>query len=71
LDEDKVYSATCGETLFNHPILSKENLKVGLKLKIKCMQGCPNEEKLVFGSEIYDETTAICASAFHSGAIDE
>ena len=44
---------------------------MGLKLKIKCMQGCQNEEKLVFGSEIYDETTAICASAFHSGAIDE
>lgn len=68
MDEEVV--ADCGETFFNHPLLSGLNYAVKDKLSINCMNSCVGKDnKLVWGSVNYPLESAICLSAFHSGAI--
>jgi len=71
LDERMKVDSGCGETVFNHPLLSSQVLKPGVSFKITCQNGCPHEGSSVYGTNVYEFSSSLCAAAMHSGAIED
>ena len=69
IPEDEPIIMGCGESLYNHPLLSTQKLKVDQKFLIECVEGCMKDKNKVFGKERYPDITYICASAVHAGVI--
>lgn len=60
----------CGDTFYNHPKLSSFTLQPKDKLSINCMNSCAvKDDKFLYGSDNYPFESAVCISAYHSGAI--
>lgn len=71
LDRNQFFPVQCRETMFNHPVFANENLRRGLKFNIQCASGCLTDADLVYGTTDYEQTSALCAAATHSGVIED
>ena len=60
----------CGESMFNHPVLSDQKLEPGTSYNINCLSGCFGEANKLFGNTTYEQTSLLCVGCAHSGAID-
>ena len=63
----------CGETIFNHPIISSQQHKVGIQYTLDCVEGCKatGDKRYLIGSDKYVDSSPLCITALHAGAIDE
>ena len=70
LDPKEVVPVGCGESMFNHPVLSDQKLEPGTSYNINCLSGCFGEANKLFGKTTYEQTSLLCVGCAHSGAID-
>lgn len=67
---EKVVFAGCGETVYNHPLLSTLPIEVGDKFTINCVEGCSNKDaRILYGVSEYPDVSGLCVSAYHAGVI--
>jgi hypothetical protein len=67
IDKNKIYNFECLDLLSSNPFIKSFDISIGDSFTISCLSSCASDP--VFGSNRYSESSSICASAFHSGAI--
>jgi len=69
IPEDEPIIMGCGESLYNHPLLSTQKLNIDQKFLIECVEGCMKDKNKVYGKDKYADVSYICASGLHAGVI--